>query len=92
MASRILELHLPIELVDENGAVLPKERNEPVTILITPSINYRTVDGHPVSEIDFRVAFEPENPERRQQPLRLELAERFPNGWKHGDAWPGNDW
>jgi hypothetical protein len=87
---RIIELHLDLELVDPENAVLPKERHGPVTLRITPAVSIVRQSGVP--EVQFRVEFEPENTHRRNQPLRSTLKEVFPDGWRHGDAWNGNDW
>lgn len=89
---RIIELHLDLELVDPENAVLPKERHGPVTLRITPATVPVRQSGKLISEVQFRVEFEPENTQRRNQPLRSGLEEAFPNGWRHGDTWNGNSW
>lgn len=81
---RNLELSLKIEPVDQKKAVLPREREEPTSVRITP-YRIRNVSGE--ESIDFRIEFEPDNRERRVQPFREVVESKFPDNWKFGDEW-----
>jgi hypothetical protein len=86
---KVVELTLSIDLVAPLEAVLPSEAYGPTVFEITPVCEDRADDtGALVREISFRVAFEPDNQNRRVQPYRQTIAPVFPNGWKLGDPWP----
>ena len=90
----VIELVLSIETVDSELAVLPKERSGPTSILIVPIEKIMTKDGVSTTEIDFRIAFEPENDKRRNQPFRIHphpMEEVVPGGWTHGQEFPKPD-
>lgn len=88
---KIIELVLDVESVRPTEAVLPSEAEGPTIFEITP-IEVRSPLGKSASaEIRFRVAFEPDNSERRIQPYRETVTPKFPNGWKYGDSYdPAN--
>jgi len=88
---KTIELVLDLEAVRPDEAVLPSETHGPTIFEITP-IEAQSADGESGStEIRFRIAFEPDNRERRIQPYREGVSPKFPDGWKYGDAYdPAN--
>lgn len=91
---RIIELRLVIDAVHPKDAVLPKEQTGPTSILIYPVEQVSLADGEFVRSLHFRIAFEPENCERRRQPLRHHsrpTEDIFPHGWKYGDPYEPPD-
>ena len=84
--SRIIELVLKVDPERPFDPVVPSEQTGPTCIQITPYVE----DGHsdePGRLVKFRVAFEPQNRERRRQPYRENIEPIFPNGWQIGDEW-----
>lgn len=85
-SGRIIELVLSAEVVGPAYAVLPSEVSGPTSILILPIVELNgDVSGVVRHSINFRVAFEPDNPDRRAQPYRECIGPTFPDGWKYGD-------
>lgn len=85
---RIIELRIDLEAVDAEHAILPRERDGPTTLQITPVESLISTPDGTRKQIKFRVEFEPDNSDRRKQPYREHLAPTFPDGWKIGDPWP----
>ena len=74
MAERkVIELRMPLEPISGDAAVLPSEQNGPTVIQIVPTEVFFEVDGKVERRLDFRVAFEPQNFDRRKQPYRNAL-------------------
>jgi hypothetical protein len=86
--AKIIELVFGVDVVGPADAVLPKERDGPVTMRITPAY----VLSRSGAETQFRVEFEPENEERRRQPYRATLEPEFPDGWKIGQPFKPKAW
>lgn len=91
MNKKIIELSLDIETIGPEGAVLPQEKHGPTTLRITPVEEIIEINGIKKTQITFRVAFEPENENRRSQPYREGIAPVFPKGWKLGDPFDPKD-
>ena len=82
---KVIELVLPLSLVDPKDAIIPSpntDPNGPTELVIIP---IETVTDAR-RELVFRVAFEPDNHERRVQPYRNTMEPKFPNNWKYGDT------
>jgi hypothetical protein len=71
--NKIIEIRMPLEAVSDEEAVLPSEVRGPTIIKITPAAVYFEQEGIMRRRLDFRIAFEPQNPERRNQPYRYAL-------------------
>ncbi|WP_274009833.1 hypothetical protein [Vibrio parahaemolyticus] len=80
--SKLIEIKFEVEPISTENAILESEKNGPTHISILPIRN--KISGG----IDFRVAFEPLNNNRRQQPYRNTIKDEFPDGWKIGDPYP----
>ena len=80
---KIIELVLSAEAVSPEEAVLANEAYGPTSILIVPILEFDQTSGK--RHIVFRVAFEPDNPDRRNQPYRDSIKPIFPDGWTYGE-------
>ena len=89
MSGRVIEVRIDIELTSPDEAVVPTpftDPSGPTVIEITP-IQTLLATGR---ALEFRVTFEPDNPDRRAQPYRSGLEAVFPDGWSYGDPLPEN--
>jgi len=82
---RMIELVLRVDPDNTFEPVVDSERTGPTCIEITPVVLLSEDESN--RQVTFRVAFEPQNADRRKQPYRENIAPVFPNGWKIGDKW-----
>lgn len=82
--TRIMELRIDLELVDPADAIVPTTRTDPAGATVVEITPIRVRDQQR-TRLDFRVRFEPDNPDRREQPYRDCIAPVFPRGWQYGE-------
>jgi hypothetical protein len=84
--SRIINFTLEIDKKNPHSPVIDSEINNPTVIRIHPIEKVEIENGIPIRKIDFRVAFEPQNCKRREQPLRKNIEPIFPDGKKYPET------
>lgn len=89
MGHRIIELRLPFDYGNDE-LIFPTD-GKAISLLIMPVVTRETVGDRSSEKISFRVAFEPENSQRKQQPFRHTMERKFPNEWDACQPWTSPD-